>query len=106
MIHVHHGIDADVRCIGGFLDFLGLAFLWLRWHLRDFEADVSRQLEAVRGAQLRRQHFEPYALLDGECWWKGRSRRGCTRRQGVGQRPATEARCTDGCTRGFQELAT
>src|SRR5947207_7457877 len=48
MIHVHHGVDADVRRLSGFLDFLDLALVRLRWHLRDFEADVSRQ-------------FEPYA---------------------------------------------
>src|SRR6266550_270577 len=70
MIHVHHGVDADVRRLSGFLDFLDLALVRLRWHLRDFEADVSRQFEAVADAQLCRQHFKPNTLLDGKGGWK------------------------------------
>src|SRR5947207_6050494 len=104
MIHVHHRIDSDVRCLGGFLDFLRLSLIRFCRYLRDFEADVSRQFKAVRGAQLRGQHFEPDALLDSECWGKGRRRRGCRLR--VGQCSMAETRCADGRSRGFQELAT
>src|SRR2546430_407542 len=90
VIHVHHGVDADVRGFGGLLDLLGLALVRLCRHLGDLETDVLRQFEAVRGAQLRGQHFVPNAFLDGECWRRCRSFEGSASHQRVRQRSAAE----------------
>ena len=71
VVHVHHRIDAHAGTVRGFLDFLGLVLVWRRQRLDRFEAYIACHFQAVRIAQLRRQHVEEHALLD----WQGCRRR-------------------------------
>ncbi len=68
-------------------------------------ACVRHHFEAVRGAQLRGQHFVPHTLFEGERWRRCRSLGSRTRYERVRQSSAAEASCACGGNRRIEKLA-
>ena len=75
MIHIHDGIDADVRRVRGLLHCCGVALVGLRKRLHDLKTRVADQFEPVGITQVLGHHVEDQSFFD-------RSRAGLRTRAG------------------------